>query len=36
LPLVTSVGVAAGSSLALTLVFRTWLGVPFPVGPWGF
>lgn len=36
LPMVTSAGVAAGSSLVLTLVFRTWLGVPLPAGPWGF
>lgn len=35
-PLVTSAGVAAGTSLVLTLVFRTWLGVPLPAGPWGF
>lgn len=28
--------VSAVVSLVLTLVFRTWLGVPFPAGPWGF
>ncbi len=36
LPIVSSLAVSAGSALVLTLVFRTWLGVPFPVGPWGF
>ncbi len=36
LPVVASLAVSAGSALVLTLVFRTWLGVPFPAGPWGF
>ena len=36
LPLVASLAASAGSALALTLIFRTWLGVPLPVGPWGF
>ena len=29
-------GVALGTTVALHLVFRTWLGVPLPEGPWGF
>jgi putative tricarboxylic transport membrane protein len=36
LPLLPSLLVAGGSALTLTLVFRTWLGVPLPKGPWGF
>jgi putative tricarboxylic transport membrane protein len=32
----TSVATAAGVALALTGVFRGWLGVPLPAGPWGF
>lgn len=36
LPLVSSVAVSAASAFVLTVVFRTWLGVPFPAGPWGF
>ena len=36
LPLVPSLLAAGGSALTLTLIFRTWLGVPFPIGPWGF
>jgi putative tricarboxylic transport membrane protein len=36
LPLLLSLLTAGGSTLALTLIFRTWLGVPLPVGPWGF
>jgi len=35
-PLAASLAASAGSSLFLTLVFRTWLGVPLPSGPWGF
>lgn len=35
-PLVASLATATGSALVLTLVFRTWLGVPLPAGPWGF
>ncbi len=34
--LVSSVVAAAATSGVLTLVFRTWLGVPLPKGPWGF
>jgi putative tricarboxylic transport membrane protein len=36
LPLLPSLLTAGGSTLALTLIFRTWLGVPLPKGPWGF
>jgi putative tricarboxylic transport membrane protein len=36
LPLLPSLLVAGGSALTLTLIFRTWLGVPLPKGPWGF
>ncbi len=36
LPLASSFATAAGTALVLTLVFRTWLGVPLPAGPWGF
>jgi hypothetical protein len=36
LPALPSLLASAGSALALTLVFRTWLGVPLPAGPWGF
>jgi putative tricarboxylic transport membrane protein len=36
LPLVQSLMASVGSALVLTLVFRTWLGVPMPSGPWGF
>lgn len=36
LPLIASLATSAGSALVLTLVFRTWLGVPLPTGPWGF
>jgi hypothetical protein len=28
--------VAFGASLALWLIFKVWLRVPLPVGPWGF
>jgi hypothetical protein len=31
-----SLGLAAGTTLALYVVFRVWLGVPLPRGPWGF
>ncbi len=34
--LVSSVIASAATSAVLTLVFRTWLGVPLPKGPWGF
>ncbi len=36
LAVVPSLLVAGGTALTLTLIFRTWLGVPLPVGPWGF
>ena len=32
----TSIGVAVGTSAALLLIFRIWLSVPLPRGPWGF
>ena len=35
-PVLPSLLAAGGTSLVLTLVFRTWLGVPLPSGPWGF
>ncbi len=36
LPVLRSVLVVAGATTAaLILIFRTWLGVPFPVGPLG-
>lgn len=35
-PLVASLLTSVSSALILTLVFRTWLGVPLPAGPWGF
>lgn len=31
-----ALGLALGTSVALWLLFRTWLGVPLPKGPWGF
>lgn len=34
-PWLASIAVSAASGLVLVLVFRTWLGVPLPVGPWG-
>ena len=36
LPLLSSILASAGTSAVLTLMFRTWLGVPLPKGPWGF
>lgn len=33
---VLSIALAAGTTLGLYLVFRVWLGVPLPRGPWGF
>jgi hypothetical protein len=36
LPMLPSLLASAGAALGLTLVFRTWLGVPLPKGPWGF
>ena len=35
LPLVQSVLVAGVTTAVLTLIFKTWLGVPFPTGPLG-
>ena len=35
LPIVRSIVVAAGTTAALILIFRTWLAVPFPAGPLG-
>jgi putative tricarboxylic transport membrane protein len=29
-------GVTIGTTVTLHLIFRTWLGVPLPEGPWGF
>jgi putative tricarboxylic transport membrane protein len=34
-PLV-AIGVALGTTLVLYLIFKVWLGVPLPRGPWGF
>lgn len=31
-----SAGLAVGTTLSLYLIFRVWLGVPLPRGPWGF
>lgn len=31
-----SIGLAAGTTLVIHVVFRMWLSVPLPVGPWGF
>lgn len=36
LPLVPSIVASAATAGVLTLVFRSWLGVPLPRGPWGF
>ncbi len=36
LPLLPSLAASACSAAVLTLIFRTWLGVPLPKGPWGF
>ena len=36
LPLVTSIATATGTAASLTVIFRSWLGVPLPAGPWGF
>ena len=35
LPVLRSLLVAGATTAALILIFRTWLGVPFPVGPLG-
>ncbi len=29
-------GVSLGTTVALYLIFKVWLGVPLPAGPWGF
>jgi hypothetical protein len=34
--LAVTVGVTSGTTVVLHLIFRTWLGVPLPEGPWGF
>lgn len=31
-----SIGVAAGTAVFLILVFKVWLGVPLPAGPFGY
>ncbi len=31
-----AIAVSAGTTAGLFVVFSTWLGVPFPKGPWGF
>ena len=31
-----SLALAIGTAVTLWLLFRTWLGVPLPRGPWGF
>jgi putative tricarboxylic transport membrane protein len=36
LPVLRSLLVAGATTAALILIFRTWLGVPFPAGPLGF
>ena len=36
LPTLSSILASAGTAAVLTLVFRSWLGVPLPKGPWGF
>lgn len=35
LSVIRSISAAAGITLILYLVFKTWLGVPLPKGPWG-
>jgi len=36
LPIVAALATSAITSGVLTVLFRTWLGVPLPSGPWGF
>jgi len=36
LPIISSIAAATGVSGGFTLVFRSWLGVPLPAGPWVF
>ncbi len=31
-----TLAVSLGTTLCLFLIFKAWLGVPFPEGPWGF
>jgi putative tricarboxylic transport membrane protein len=33
---VSSLAIAAGTALASHVVFKVWLAVPLPAGPWGF
>jgi hypothetical protein len=35
-PALQSAAVAIGAPVALFLIFKTWLRVPLPLGPWGF
>ncbi|MEQ1613489.1 MAG: tripartite tricarboxylate transporter TctB family protein [Hyphomicrobiaceae bacterium] len=35
-PILKSLAASAVTAAVLTLVFRIWLGVPLPSGPWGF
>ncbi len=35
LPIVRSLLVAGGTTAALIVIFKVWLGVPLPAGPWG-
>ena len=35
-PAAQSAAVAIGTPVALFLIFKTWLHVPLPLGPWGF
>jgi hypothetical protein len=33
---VETLGVSLGTAIVLWLIFKAWLKVPFPEGPWGF
>ena len=35
-PILAALATSAITSGVLTVLFRTWLGVPLPSGPWGF
>lgn len=35
-PILMALLASAGTAVVLTVVFRGWLGVPLPSGPWGF
>ncbi len=35
-PVPFSLAASLGVAVLLTTAFRTWLGVPLPLGPWGF